>query len=246
MPDEYKDLCKSSYAGDVQAFANYFSLRKSLHRSINIRRSPFPPTRMLRPRSLVFWNALKGGVDEYSGAMKRFIHQNSAEHPVVTIVTRMIMPQICNAAISYRLIQARKRSLLGRNASDDRINKKTFNQSYRLIRHRITRLQSLGSFIRTLAIEYKSKNSSSVTNQPIPVSNEIINSSRMFSRVARNAAHTFNTISDLKELRLQGPNLHTQTKGTATYCSLCGYSYTYNYNNKAHKKSGGQSHAIGV
>lgn len=241
IPDECKELCSSSYAGDIQDFQRYYELRKAITKSIKIRGAPFPPTRMIRPRSIVFRNALKGGVDEYSAAMKSFTRQHSSEHPVVTIVTRMILGQVCNAAIVYRLLIAQQQSLIGTSPEEDKINEKKFNNSFKLIRHSITSVQSLSVFTRKIALDWKySRMKNDGNNSKNDITSRHINLRRRLSaRVPRYAISAFNNNLSLKSLRLEGPETHTQIKANSTYCSLCHYHYTYEFNNKQYKKLGG-------
>lgn len=100
----------------MQAILKFLSIispePSSAKRYAAARGVPFPPTRMIRPTTLVFWNSLKGGVDEYSRAMQNLTRSNVSENAIVTIITRLLMAQVCNAAVAHRLVKSRQTSVL--------------------------------------------------------------------------------------------------------------------------------------
>lgn len=67
---------------------------------------------MTLPKSICFWNAVKGVVDQYSRYMKSFTVTNVAEYPTVAMVARFLLSLEGNAAIAYRLTITRRNGAL--------------------------------------------------------------------------------------------------------------------------------------
>ena len=67
---------------------------------------------MIRPSGLVFWNLLKGRVDEFSRALKSLCYTNSPENPIVSVLGRLLIAQVNNAAVVHRFALAKTRGRL--------------------------------------------------------------------------------------------------------------------------------------
>ncbi len=52
------------------------------------------------------------GADEYSRYMKSFTMAGTAEDPTVSMIARLLLSQASNAALFYRLIQAKESAVL--------------------------------------------------------------------------------------------------------------------------------------
>ena len=94
-----------------------FSLASFYNRSRTYKRlvesnGPLPPSRKIRPALLVYWNALKGGVDEFSRNLKTLAYTNSSENPIVSIIGRLISSQVGSARIAHRFSVARSCGVL--------------------------------------------------------------------------------------------------------------------------------------
>ena len=149
IPREYDDLLKSSNASDLYSFASYYSLGIALRKRIMERKSPLPPARMIRPTILVYWNALKGGVDEYSRAMKTFSRNNACENPIVSVIGRLIFGQINNSGVLQRIVLARAKNRILPNIRDV----PGHMRGYVKTRRGVTMCETFGQFVRGLAKE---------------------------------------------------------------------------------------------
>ena len=67
------------------------------------RSSPFPPYRQLRPTALIYWIALKGGVDAFSRNLKTLDYSASKASPVVSVVKRMLLAKLNNSGLVHRV-----------------------------------------------------------------------------------------------------------------------------------------------
>lgn len=66
IPNEYDGLLQTYHSSDSYSYASYYSLSQAYH-SLARKRSTLPPAQKIRPTVFVYWNHLKGGVDESSG-----------------------------------------------------------------------------------------------------------------------------------------------------------------------------------
>ncbi len=108
IPESYSSLVADSFAGDFHSFVGYYRLHTAVEDEITRNACPLPTCRMIEPSVLVAWNALKGGVDEYSRYTKSFTMAGTAENPTVTMIARRLSSQPANAALVYRLSQAKE------------------------------------------------------------------------------------------------------------------------------------------
>lgn len=82
IPIEYESIVKDCHAYAIYSFSSYYSLSLAMKNSVEKNQAPLPPARMIRPTALVYWNALKGGVDEFSRTMKTLSRCNVSETPL--------------------------------------------------------------------------------------------------------------------------------------------------------------------
>ena len=119
IPDEYDTLVRDTFASDLQSFSSYYNISLSLKKHIQTTGLPLVPSEMVRPTVLVFWNAVKGGVDEYSRSMTNLTHHNVTQDPLTTVFLRLLMSQVHNAAISYGLYIASLRGIVSSREEDN-------------------------------------------------------------------------------------------------------------------------------
>lgn len=105
---------------------------------------------MIRTNLLVFCNAVKGGVDKYSKAMKDLARNNVAENPIVSILGRLISSQVSNCAVVHRLYLVEETGKL----SDTADQKKPYYRGYGKSRKRVSSCETFRSFVRDLAREW--------------------------------------------------------------------------------------------
>lgn len=55
IPKEYDALLSSSHASDLFSFASYYNLSMA-YKSLVAKNGPLPPSRLIRPTMLVYWN----------------------------------------------------------------------------------------------------------------------------------------------------------------------------------------------
>ena len=101
IPVEYDKILSSTHASEIQSFCSYYNLSMALKRAVKDTGRTLPPDRMTRPKILVVWNALKGGVDEYSRSLKSYAITTVCENPVVSVIGRMLSTQVANAALVH-------------------------------------------------------------------------------------------------------------------------------------------------
>ena len=145
IPSEYDILLSGSHSPDLYSLASHYNLCKAYKMLVDAN-GPLPPSRMVRPTLLVYWNALKGGVDEFSWALKSLAYTNSSENPIVGVIGRPICGQVCNAAIVHRIAIARTKGYL-LNSEEHA----TAKDGYKNTRHRVTSCASFGAFARCLS-----------------------------------------------------------------------------------------------
>lgn len=100
IPEEYDSLLSNSHA-------SYYNLSMALKQSIAKCKKLFPPARMIRPTSFVFCNSIKGGVDEFSRAMKSFARTNTAEIHIVSVIKRMATRQVADSGFVHPILLAK-------------------------------------------------------------------------------------------------------------------------------------------
>lgn len=168
-----------------------------------------------------------------------FTRQNSSEHPVVTVLTRMMMAQMCYGAITFRPIKAQERGILPSEESADHNNMHQ-RQAYKVMRHNVSSTSSLSSFIRAIAREWKQQSVSKQLQRKTPRSTTSPTGIlQVQSRIKRFSRGRFNEISSLKQLRLQDPTSHNTVKEPSLYCSLCSCVYSFEHNGEIYKTHGG-------
>ena len=227
IPREYDTLIEESYASDIGSFASYYNLSRALRTLVIENQKPAPPAKMLRPKSLVYWNAVKGGVDEYSSRMAILTHTNSSENPITSVVARLICAQAYNAALAFRLFKARSMGML--TCVNRSYNYK--HVGYRAERHRVSSICSFTDFVQVLAKEYKTcyllqskSNSNIITRGSSPEQPVRLPSVQIIkSRFKRNVIEKFNG-DDLVSMRMSCISTHKSVKGPKSYCVLCSWS----------------------
>ena len=145
IPKQYDGLLKQSHASDINSISSYHSLSNEIRRLIRYRGRPLPPARMIRLTPAVYWNYLKGGVDVISRYMKTLARSNISEKPVTSIIALLLVIQVNNAAICFRLNMAREK---GKLLS---VRESTGNKGYFKCRNRVTECETFGKFARLLA-----------------------------------------------------------------------------------------------
>ena len=224
IPNTYKELVCDSFASDMHTFQGFFHLQESLLKLVVDHNCPLPPSRMLRPTFLVAWNALKRGVDEYLRYMKFFANSKASEDPSATVVPRLLGTQALNAAICYRILQARKSLGLPR----DRETLEPHRRGYYNIRKKITKTISVADFVRLVSEQWSTTYSSRVisglrgrrTFKPSSPCQGTME--RMSPRYAKGARVYFN-MAQYKTLRLNGSAGHKKLSCRKRRCDLCGW-----------------------
>ena len=242
IPKRYEDLVENTFAADLYSLASFYNLSQA-YKALVHRNGPLPPSRMIRPLLLVYWNTLKGGVDEFSRALKTLAYTNTSENPIVSIIGRLISSQVGNAAIAHRFFIARKRGVL------PPLNHEWCkSQTYKKIRHQVTSCESFGTFARELAREYVqitqhdsvqdrvgSFQTSNVSqNEP----SESNSQQKITPMYYTNVVEKYNRADDAAR-RLNNPDIHERVKAKATYCSLCSYNHSVTYRGRKFQKKGG-------
>lgn len=151
IPKRYDDVIENTFAADLDSLASFYSFSQA-YKTLVYNNGPLSPSFMIGPQLLVYWNTLKGGVDEFSRALKTLAYINTSENPIVSIIGRLTSSQVGNAAIAYRCFIARKCGVL------PRINQEMYRyQAYKRMRHQVTSCESFGTFAGELAREYVPK-----------------------------------------------------------------------------------------
>ena len=102
IPAEYNSIISASHASDMHTWASVYSLCQSYKHRVQ-QHGPLPPSRMIKPIFLLYWSALKGGVDEFSRALTTLAYTNTSEHPIASIIRLLFCAQVAIAAIVHRL-----------------------------------------------------------------------------------------------------------------------------------------------
>ena len=63
-------------------------------------------------------------MDEFSRALKSLCYTNSSENPIVSVLGRLLVAQVNNAALAHRLSIAKRRGLLPEPSSHIDTNQK--------------------------------------------------------------------------------------------------------------------------
>ena len=242
IPNRYDVLLEDTFATDLYSLASFYNLSQA-YRNLVQKNGPLPPSRMIRPTLLVYWNTLKGGVDEFSRALKTLAYTNTSENPIVSIVGRLISSQVGNAAIAHRLSIARKREVL-----PDMNHERCTIQTYKTLRHQVTSCESFGSFARELAREYVQRTQKVAVSdrmqsfQTSNVSQNLPSESTYQRKITpmyyTNVVEKYNRAADASR-RLNNPESHERVKAKATYCSLCSYNHPVSYKGRKFQKKGG-------
>ena len=87
IPAEYNSILSARQASDLHTWASIYSLCQAYKDRVQ-QHGPLPLSRMIRPIFLVYRNALKGGVDEFSRALTTLAYTNTSAHPIVRIIGR--------------------------------------------------------------------------------------------------------------------------------------------------------------
>ena len=234
IPSVYEGLLADTYAADLYSFASFYNLSEA-YKELSLTRGPLPPARMIRPSGLVFWNLVKGGVDEFSRALKSLCYHNSSENPIVSILGRLLCAQVSNAAIVHWFSIAKARGMLEKFEKDGAIE-----AGYSSLRHDVARCASFSSFARMLAKEYtdslqRETDNTSGSTTKVTGGVEYMPVTPMY---IKNAASKYNRPAD-KERRLSDYNEHKKMKGKGAYCSLCPFNYSFRADGKVYRKKGG-------
>ncbi|CAN8067665.1 unnamed protein product [Agarophyton chilense] len=115
IPKAYDSLLQTSHASDLHSYASYYSLSQAYRSLVALQHGTLPPAQMIHPTAFVYWNYLKGGVDEFSRAMTSLCYTNVDENPIVSNIGRLLCPQVNNAAVVHRLCLARQKRHLPMN-----------------------------------------------------------------------------------------------------------------------------------
>ena len=180
-----------------------------------------PSARIIRPKILVMWNAVKGGVDEYSRALRTFAMTNVSENPLVSIIGRMLSTQIPNAALVYRLWVAKE---TGKICEEVEMIPE-HQRSYAKLPHRLDGVQNAGMLCRRLAEEWE-KGIAYRTHVMTYVQQLGTNVSVLRRLFARNAYRKYNKAHH-RSKRLNQAHNHISVKAQSCYCSLCGFTFMY-------------------
>ena len=73
--------------------------------AIEVRGHAFPPVYRILPKIVVFWNFIKGGVDEYSRTLKKWKPNFNSMHPYAFLWIRLIMSLTSNCHLIFRLFK---------------------------------------------------------------------------------------------------------------------------------------------
>ena len=217
VPEEYDNLLKTYHASDLYSFISYYNLSKAIRQEVIARGSPIPPCRMIRLTPAVFWNNMKGGVDVISRYLKTLARTNISENPVTSIIARLLIMQVCNAAVVYRLSLARQKKILPRFCED----LDSVHRGYATLRHKVTNCGTFGSFARRLAQEWaeEMENSETKDGENASVSVE----TKILPYFKRKASEHYN-YGTHKARRLNKNLQRERVMATPTYCVLCSWA----------------------
>lgn len=147
---------------------------------------------------------------------------------------------MCNAALVYRFLKARKLFTITSTEKQRIPSDMERKNSYKTIRHMVTELSSLPSFIRLIANNWKRNNKKSNQSMNFVRGRHSKGISKKFVPSIKKYAETkFTNGPGLQSLRLEGPSAHTRDTGQSVYCHHCSFTYTFFYRNKQHKWNGG-------
>ena len=154
IPSAYDELLDDTHATDLFSYASFYNLCTAYKRLASTV-GPLPPAIMIRPSGLVFWNLLKGGVDEFSRALKSLCYTNASENPIESVLGRLLIAQVNHSAVVHRFALAKRRGLLPEIDEYKNCDRK---KGYSALRHDVTRCETFASFARELTksfCEYK-------------------------------------------------------------------------------------------
>ncbi|CDF34053.1 unnamed protein product [Chondrus crispus] len=228
IPREYDALLKESHASDINSFASYYSLSTGIRRLIDKDGRPMPPARMIRLTPAVFWNHLKGGVDVISRYLKTLARSNISENPVTSIIARLLVMQVNNAALCFRLFKARELGKLP--ATIPMENKKGYSKT----RHTVTECETFGTYARLLAREWREWRN---TEQQERTEAQSVGR-HLTPYFSRGAADRYNH-GVHQERRLSRSLDHKPVVGQSTYCVLCSWTLRIVRNGKTVTKRKG-------
>ena len=211
------------------------------------RKIPLPPARMIRPTVLIYWNALKGRVDEYSRAMKTLSRNNACEKPILSVIKRLICEHINNSGVLNRISLPRANNRLVSNIGEVPAHMREYVKT----RHRVTICETFGQFVRGLAKEWNEFCEESLGRDDTRANNhfaaEGIPTAQGFSFIIpsfkKNAESRFNAAHYRSKRADQGLNHTVVRVGKKSYCVLCDWSFNWRYKGKLHQKKGGDGWA---
>ena len=231
IPEKYDDLLQGTFATDLTSFASYYNLSLA-YKSLVTLKGPQPPARMIRPTALIHWNVVKGGVDEFSRALKTLAYTNNSENPIVSVIGRLLCSQVHNMAVVIRLSIAKRKGYLDNDSNTSRAAQRL---GYSYVRHHVTRCLTFSEFARRLAFEYKQRRQYLKTVQRAPPLIENVNMKPMYPR---DAVSYYNRDID-RQRRLSGGVGHRKVKHKPTYCSLCSFNHNVVVDGVVYRKKGG-------
>ena len=155
IPTEYDGMLKEIHTSDLHSLCAYYNLGRALREKIRSKGAPLPPCRQLRPTALVFWNALKGGVDAFSKNLKTLDYSASKVSPVVSVVKRMLSAQVNNAGTVHRIGLALAQEILKEPSYFEQAKQ----EGYVKLRQKVSQQETFGHLIRCLAKEFIADNS---------------------------------------------------------------------------------------
>ena len=250
IPHEYDDMLKESHTSDLNSFCAYYNISKALKAKIFENGSPLPPCRQLRPTALIFWNALKGGVDAFSRNLRTLDFSASKVSPVVSVVKRLLAAQVNNAGIIHRIVIALNDNTLPVKSEYDH----EVQGGYVRVRQSVSQKETFGKYVRALAKELMQELSANSTSQSSPSqgtkhistntmqSNNQVRSMRKVSNLDRrfssNVIASWNR-SSFKALCKS--NEHEMVIFKRTYCAGCSWHVQFFYKQKKHMKRGGRN-----
>lgn len=217
IPEEYDDLVQEKHVNDLFSISSFYNLSMALSQCVSEHGRPLPPCRMLRSTSLVSWNVLKGGVDEFSRYMDAFAPVNRGESPFTSVLGRILSAQVNNSFLVHRIGLASAQGVL---PSKEAIS----TALYTYLRHTMTNLSTAKDFGLLLAKEWCSENYNTLpiqTAQGPP------------SHVAINPWFEHNIISHfncgrVRSTRLNDSLSHKVVRSASSkYCSLCYWELKY-------------------
>lgn len=99
---------------------------------------------MIRPAAIVYWNYLKGPVDEFGRAMRNLFYTNVGENMIVSIIGRLLYAQLNNSAGVHRLSLSRQKEKLPTGYEENS------SKGYRELRKIVSKCSSFANYARQL------------------------------------------------------------------------------------------------